>query len=145
MTTVTFPQRLLSAALGALLLSTASGTAGLAQESAPPERLSPAQQEKIFPERKALLLELQREGVQNLQKAERCTQAAKNQDALRTCMKQQRRNDQALRDKHRNGMRKIFERNGIEMPVGGPAGKNKGQGNRRQGGAGQGAIGQPDS
>ena len=120
--------RVFSAALGALLLSAASGLPTAAQDSGPPERLNKAQQEKIFPERKALLLQEQKERIQILQKAERCTKAANDTDALRSCMKDQRQAYQTQREKHRTATRKIYERNGIQAPVGGPGGKgNKGQ------------------
>jgi hypothetical protein len=125
------PQRLgrvVTAALGALLLSAASGLPAAAQDSGPPERLTKAQQDKIFPDRKALLLQEQKQRIQILQKTERCTQAAKDTDALRSCMKDQRQAYLAQREQHRNATRKIYERHGIQAPVGGPGGKgNKGQ------------------
>jgi Spy/CpxP family protein refolding chaperone len=109
----------LSAALGAL-------SPAAAQDSAPPERLTPAQKEKIFPERKALLLKQQQERMTIQQKGQRCTEAAKNQQALRGCMTEERKAYQQLRSQYREEMRKIYERHGIKAPVGGPGKGSKG-------------------
>ncbi|MBE9154751.1 hypothetical protein [Cyanobium sp. LEGE 06113] len=113
-------------------LSLALGSLGpaLAQTSAPPERLTPAQREKIFPERKALTLKLQKERSQIQQKSERCVSGASNQQELRSCRKDERKANQKLRAQYRDEMRKIYERNGIEAPVGGP-GKGR-RGGKRQ-------------
>ncbi|MFQ6539170.1 MULTISPECIES: hypothetical protein [Aphanothece] len=109
----------LSMALGAL-------SPAAAQDSAPPERLTPAQKEKVFPERKALLLKQQQQRLTIQQKGQRCTQAAKDQQALRACMKEERMATRQLRSQYREEMRKIYERNGIKAPVGGPGKGKKG-------------------
>ena len=131
---MTLTQRLLNAGLGALLLSSAAGLPALAQESAPPERLTKAQQEKIFPARKAQLLKELQERRTMLDKQERCSRDAKTPKALNGCQREQRKSWQALREKNREAMQKIYKDNGINAPVGGPGGK-KGKGK----GAGQGA------
>ncbi len=131
---MTLTQRLLNAGLGALLLSSAAGLPALAQESAPPERLTKAQQEKIFPARKSLLLKDLQERRTMLDKLERCSRDAKTPKALNGCQREQRKSWQALREKNREAMQKIYKDNGINAPVGGPGGK-KGKGK----GAGQGS------
>ncbi len=125
---LTFSSRALQAGLAAILLSTASGVPALAQDSAPSAKLSKEQQEKIFPERKALLLEDFKERRKILETSERCVNGTRKSDGLRDCLKTQRKAEMTLRQKERDGMRRIFERNGIDAPVGGPAGKGKGQG-----------------
>jgi hypothetical protein len=122
----------LSAATLALALS--SFTPAFGQTSAPPERLTPAQKEKIFPERKALLIKKQQQNLKIQEEYLRCTKAASNQDALRTCKKADRQAKQKLRTETRDEMRKIYERNGIKAPVGGPGKGRKGR--KGYGGAG---------
>jgi hypothetical protein len=121
--------RTLAGALTLALLSLGTALPGLAQDSAP-QRLTPAQEAKIFPERKALLVRHQRERIQTLQTSERCIRGAGNPEALRRCMQQERQQNQAQRQKHREAMRGIYARNGIDVPVGGPGkgrwGKGKG-------------------
>ena len=123
-----FGQRVLSAGLAALLLSAASGLPGLAQESAPSAKLTREQQEKIFPERKALLLDDIKERRRILETSERCINGARKSDGLQECLKTQRKAEMSLRQKERDGMRRIFARNGIDAPVGGPGGKGKSKG-----------------
>jgi len=122
---LTFSRRALHAGLAAILLSAASGVPALAQDSAPSAKLSKEQQEKIFPERKALLLEDLKERRRILETSERCVNGARKSDGLRDCLKTQRKAEMTLRQKERDGMRRIFERNGIDAPVGGPGGKGK--------------------
>jgi hypothetical protein len=123
--------RPLAGALTIALLSLGTALPGLAQDSAP-QRLTPAQEAKIFPERKALIVRHQRQRIKTLQKAERCVSGAGDSAALRRCMQQERKENQAQRQELRDGMRSIYARNGIEAPVGGPGsgrwGKNKGRG-----------------
>ncbi len=119
----------LAGALGIALLSLGSALPGLAQDSAP-QRLTPAQEAKIFPERKALLVRHQRNRIQTLQKGERCVSGAGDTAALRRCMQQERKQNQAQRQEHRDAMRAIYTRNGIEAPMGGPGSGRRGKGNR---------------
>ncbi|WP_087066850.1 hypothetical protein [Cyanobium sp. NIES-981] len=114
------------AAAATLALALGSFTPAIGQDSAPPERLTPAQREKIFPERKALLLKQQQQSLKIQETYLRCTKAANNQDALRNCKKADRQAQQKLRAETRDQMRKIYERNGIQAPVGGPGKGRKG-------------------
>jgi hypothetical protein len=122
----------LTAATLALALS--SFTPAIGQTSAPPERLTPAQKEKIFPERKALMLKQQQQSLKIQEEYLRCTKAASDQNALRNCKKADRQAQQKLRAETREEMRKIYARNGIQAPVGGP-------GKGRKGGKGSGSGG----
>ncbi len=103
-----------------LALALSAIAPAFSQDSAPPERLTPAQKEKIFPERKALLMKQQQKRETIQKDSQRCVSKAANQEALRNCMKQQRQANRELRSQYREEMRKIYERNGIEAPVGGP-------------------------
>ena len=118
--------RTLAGALALALLSLGTALPGLAQDSAP-QRLTPAQEAKIFPERKALLGRHQRERIQTLQKSERCVSGAADHAALRRCMQQERQQNQAQRQQFREGIRSIYARNGIDVPVGGPGKGGKGR------------------
>jgi hypothetical protein len=115
---LTARHRLSHALLWALLVTAAGSQTGLAQDKEPAgPRLTPAQQAKLFPDRKALLLKDQQELIQILQKAERCTRAAGNQASLRTCQQDQRKAQQSLRQQHREAMKALYQRNGITPPA----------------------------
>lgn len=124
----------MAAALGLTLLSLGSAAPALAREAKGPAapRLTPAQQAQTFPERRTELLRHHRERISILRNGERCIDAARDSEALRRCMQQERQQQQALRQSHWEAMRGIYERNGIEMPQRGPGG---GGGRQRQGGA----------
>ncbi|MCU0529179.1 MAG: hypothetical protein MUD04_06740 [Cyanobium sp. Prado107] len=123
----------LGSGLTIALLGLATALPGLAQDSAP-QRLTPEQQQRIFPERRAQLLRHHKERIQTLQTSERCISAARDTSALNSCLQQERRENQEQRQKHREAMRAIYERNGIQVPVGGPGGRGSGAG----GGGGKG-------
>ncbi|MEB3352947.1 MAG: hypothetical protein VKM34_01735 [Cyanobacteriota bacterium] len=115
---LTAGHRLSHALLWALLVTAAGSQSGLAQDKEPAgPRLTPDQQAKVFPDRKALLLKDQQRQIQILQKAERCTRAATNQASLRTCQQDQRKAQQALRQEHREATKALYERNGITPPA----------------------------
>ena len=122
----------------AAVLAFASGGVALAQTPAAPaparqSRISEAQWQKMFPEHKQLSLRDQRARVAISQRGERCLSGAANQDALRTCMREQRDALQEQRRQHMQEMRAMFERNGITMPElkKGPGGKAGGRGDGR--------------
>lgn len=109
----------------ALLLGSAPFAAPAVAQNVPAEgwrrqerqpRLSPEQQQKLFPERKALLVQQQRERIAILQRSQSCVSAASSSDALRNCLMQERRDQQALRSRFRDQMRALFEQNGIPFP-----------------------------
>lgn len=119
------PNPLVGALAGALLLSAASRQAPALAQSAPLEgprrqlrmpQLTPEQQQKLFPGRKALLLQEQKERIAILQRSERCVNRAASADALRGCLLQERRDHQELRSRFRAEMRQLFARNGIAFP-----------------------------
>ena len=80
------------------------------------QKLTPEQQRKLFPGRKALLLQEQKERIAILQRSQNCVSRAANPDALRSCTKQERSEYQALRNRVRNDMRQLFVSNGIPFP-----------------------------
>jgi hypothetical protein len=106
--------------LATLLLLLGSATPALAQGQTlaprPRPQLSQTQQQKIFPEQRALVLQDHRQRIAILQQGERCLSAATNGDALRACMKQERNAYQKQRDDHRAAMRALLQRNGIQPP-----------------------------
>ena len=117
-------QRLSHGLLWVLLVAAAGSQTGLAQDKEPAgPRLTPAQQEKLFPERKALLLKEQKEQMEILQRGERCTRAAANHAALRACMQEQRKAHQKLRQEQRQSMQALYSKYGITPPA---QGKDKG-------------------
>ena len=125
-------QRALTAA-GAFSLALASLLAGPAQaqsETKPlrPARaiqqLTPAQQQKLFPEQKALWLRERQERINLLQRGQRCISGAGSPSALRQCLVQEQRERQQLRSRHQSEMRQLLERNGISLP---PAPERRGR------------------
>ena len=80
------------------------------------ERLTPEQQQKVYPELKRLSLQQHRERIGILQRGERCIASAGSSDALFNCMKEERLANRTQRQKHREAMQAMFERNGIEVP-----------------------------
>jgi hypothetical protein len=80
------------------------------------KRLTPEQQQKVYPELKRLSLQNHRERIGILQRGERCISAAGSSDAIFGCMREQRQANRTQRQKHQEGMRAMFERNGIEVP-----------------------------
>ena len=133
MNTPRLRQRALTAA-SALGLSLASFLAGTAQaQSAAPQplrptrlmqRLTPDQQQKLFPEQKALWLRERQERISLLQRGQRCISGAGTPSALRQCLVQEQRERQQLRSRHQSEMRQLLERNGISVP---PAPERRGR------------------
>jgi len=100
---------LAAVSLGAALPGRADGHA--------PQRLTAAQESQIFPERKAALLRHRRERIEVLQNGERCIGAARDTDALRTCMQEEWQQQRVQRQKHREAMGEIYARSGITAPT----------------------------
>lgn len=106
-----------SAGLAPLALALAmSGTALAGPGPGGWKRLTPEQQQKVYPELKRLSLQHHRERIVNLQRGERCIAAAGSSEALFTCMREERQANREQRQKQREAMRAMFQRNGIEMP-----------------------------
>lgn len=122
----------LAAGLSCLALLLGSAGASLAGPGGGAgAQLTPAQQDKIFPEMKALTLKGHRARIAILQKGENCLAAAGTPTALRACMQQERSAYQAQRQVHRAEMRQMFERNGIPMPEWEKGGRKGGPGTSR--------------
>jgi hypothetical protein len=107
----------LGAALLTLVLSGAPALAQTPQKVAP-IRLTPAQQQKLFPERRRLSLEATQARIAILEKHQRCLSAASTPQALQSCQKEERKALMTQRQQQRNAMKQLFERNGIPMPRG---------------------------
>ena len=113
-----FRQRLLVGGLGALSFvwfGAGSALAGPGVGGAG-ERLTPAQQQKIFPEMKSLAIRHHRARIAILQKGERCLSATRDSDAMRTCMREERSAYQAERRRHHDEVRSVFQSNNIPFP-----------------------------
>jgi len=79
-------------------------------------RLTEAQKQKVFPETRSLAVQDHQARIAILQQGERCLAAAPNGDALRSCMRQERQAIEVQRQKHREALRQVFQRNGIPVP-----------------------------
>ena len=81
-----------------------------------PQRLTPEQRQKIFPEQRSLAVQDHQARIAILEKGRRCLTAATNADALGDCMRTQR---EAMRRQHRQQMgelQALYQRNGLPMP-----------------------------
>ena len=101
----------------------------------PGSRLTPQQRQQLFPEQKQLWLQHSRARISALQSAERCMQAAQTPDAFKSCLSRERQTNMSLRHDHREAMRALYGRYGIQLPEQ-PAHRG-GHGDwKRQGGSG---------
>lgn len=116
-------------ALALLLSSTVPALAGPGRGD-PLGRLTPEQQQKIFPEFRTLMLEDHQARITILQKGERCLRAARDSGALRSCLREERSSYISQRSRHRDQMRQMFQRNGIAVP---DWGRRSGKGNPGRG------------
>ncbi len=81
-----------------------------------PQRLTPEQRQKIFPEQRSLAVQDHQARIAILEKGRRCLTAAANADALSDCMRQEREAMQAQRQQHVTSMRDLLQRNGLPVP-----------------------------
>ena len=81
-----------------------------------PERLTPEQRQKIFPEQRTLSVQDHQARIAILEKGRRCLAAAANADALSDCMRQEREAMQTQRLQHMTSMRDLLQRNGLPVP-----------------------------
>ena len=110
-------RKLVPALLGLGVAVTGAPLSALAQQgpgSAP--RLTPQQQEQLFPEQKQLWLRHAQARIAAMQTGQRCVQAARNSEAFRGCLKQERQSNMELRRTHMADMRALLARYGIQMP-----------------------------
>lgn len=134
--------------LAALALAVALPPRALAQAGGDPTgkaagpRLTPAQQEAVFPDQKALALRHHRERLSAMQDGLRCLENAGNWQALRNCMQQERRNNMEQRRAYWGELRSLYARNGITLPS---EGWRQRQGQRQGGGGAGSPYGAPRS
>lgn len=105
----------------ALLLAVLGGAPALAQPAAPGAlllrpQLSPAQQEKLFPQWRSIDQQSVRARLAILQAQERCLAAATDLLALRSCQRQERQALMQQRLQQRRALTELFARNGIPLP-----------------------------
>ena len=81
-----------------------------------PQRLTPEQRQKIFPEQRSLAVQDHQARIAILEKGQRCLKAAANADALSDCMRQERDAMQTQRNQHMSSMRDLLQRNGLPVP-----------------------------
>lgn len=118
--------------LGALLgLSLASVASQVRAVEAVPGRLklTPAQQQKLFPEWRRLSLQTTQGRIAILQKHQQCLSAASSLQAMRTCQRQERQALMTQQQQQREAMRQLLERNGITPP---PPRQDGGNGGNRR-------------
>lgn len=92
----------------------APGGQGIRQQR--PQRLTPEQRQKIFPEQRSLAVQDHQARIAILEKGRRCLTAAANADALNDCMRQEREAMQSQRTQHMASMRELLQRNGLPVP-----------------------------
>lgn len=105
--------------LGAALLALALGSApALAQSktSNNSSRLTPTQQQQLFPTWRTISLQGVQSRLAILQRKQQCLTAASTMDALKTCQRQERDAAMALRQQQRAAIKQMYERNGIPLP-----------------------------
>ncbi|MCX5950255.1 MAG: hypothetical protein NT158_03575 [Cyanobacteria bacterium] len=103
-----------------------------------PERLTPEQRQKIFPEQRSLVVRDHQARIAILEKGRRCLAAAANSDALSDCMRQERDAIQTQRLQHMTNMRDLLQRNGLPVPQWRPLQGKPGMGMPRGAGHGGG-------
>jgi hypothetical protein len=81
-----------------------------------PQRLTPEQRQKIFPEQRSLAVQDHQARIAILEKGRRCLTAAANADAMSNCMRQEREAMQSQRTQHMASMRDLLQRNGLPVP-----------------------------
>ena len=101
-----------------------------------PQRLTPEQRQKIFPEQRSLAVQDHQARIAILEKGQRCLKAAANADGLSDCMRQERDAMQTQRNQHMSSMRDLLQRNGLPVPQWRPMHGKPGMG--MPGGAGYG-------
>ncbi len=133
MTTTPFRRSLL---LGTLLGLTFTVAPHLAEAKEPGSgrlKLTPAQQQKLFPEWRRLSQEATQGKIAILQKHQQCIASANTTEAMRACQRQQRQAMDSQRQQQREAMRQLLQRNGITPPQ------------PRQDGGKRRMLGQPDA
>ena len=107
---------LLVAALLGLALSTAPSLAQAKEGGSGRLNLTPAQQQKLYPEWRKLTLEKTQAQIAILQKHQQCVTAAGSMDALQACKRQQHQAQVEQHRQQRQAMRQLLQRNGITPP-----------------------------
>ena len=102
----------------ALLVLVLGGSPAIAGSDAPvhPGRLTADQLQKLFPAWRSLRVQAVQARIAILQKYQQCLQGAANTQAMKTCQKQEQDASNAQRQLQRTAIRKMFERNGIQLP-----------------------------
>jgi hypothetical protein len=112
-----FRRKLVPALLGLGVAVTAAPLSALAQQGpGSASRLTPQQQEQLFPEQKQLWLKHAQARIAAMQTGQRCVQAARNAQTFRSCLMQERQSNLELRRTHMADMRALLGRYGIQMP-----------------------------
>jgi len=107
---------LLFGALLGLAVATAPSLARAMEAGQGRLSLTPAQQQKLFPEWRQLTLQTTQGRIAILQKQQQCVSAASSMEALRTCQQQERQAMLEQRQQQREAMRQLLQRNGITPP-----------------------------
>lgn len=109
---------LMCGSLLSLALVTADPRLAQAMEGGGPGRLrlSPAQQQKIFPGWRQLTLQATQRRITILQNYQQCTSAANSFQALQTCQREERQALISQQQQQREALRQLLRRNGITPP-----------------------------
>ena len=118
MTTSFLRRPLLCGSLLSLALATAHPPLAQAMEGGGPGRLwlSPAQQQKLFPDWRQLTLQATQRRIMILQNLQQCSSAASSFEALQACQREQRQALISQQQQQREAMRQLLRRLGITPP-----------------------------
>ncbi|MFN5195094.1 MAG: hypothetical protein ACK5E6_11825 [Cyanobacteriota bacterium] len=106
----------LAGGIGLLLLGGSSALAQSGDLMPRAGKLTPEQQQKLFPDLKRLALADYSKRASLLEEARRCVNGSRSFEAYRNCRKQERQAYGQWREQQQNEMRRLYERNGIPMP-----------------------------
>lgn len=96
-----------------------------AEGPSPVSKLTPEQRIKIFPEQKTLDIKNQKARIAIMQQGERCLNAATTFDALKVCMRLERKQNLGQRRSEWSELRSLYARYGIKLPERRPSSDGK--------------------
>jgi hypothetical protein len=98
---------------------------GLAPAHAAAMRLTPAQQQAIFPEQRQLVLSDQNDRLHTLEQAQRCVTAARNSEQLMGCLVTEHQQTLRTSEEHHAAMLSILRHHGVNVVAPATAGSTQ--------------------
>lgn len=90
------------------------GSLGITPAHAAAARLSPAQQQAIFPDQKALILGDQQDRLHTIELGQTCVRAARNPEQLMACLVEEHQRSLRISAQHQAAMLAILQRHGVQ-------------------------------